>query len=473
MTGGGGEDGAGSARTCLIPYLTALVRLSALALSGIGLARAQEAPAVENVEKAGAHFVVRCHGGDDTLAGKALDAVEAVWPTATAILGGERAPGTPLVVHLYRTIAGYEAAEQEVTSGKFRRNLAMTSDRTHESHVALQPPCRDEALRAIGLPGQTAALLAWEATHLVRTHLLPNFADHPMWFVDGFAAYVSAQVLEKLHPCGGTANAPFSATRQGLVQRLLQDRKLPKIADILGDRIDELDIHPRYAVRAVFFEFLAGDPKGRLAKVVDLVRRTGGGAKYKAEVPAGAGKILGANADQDFEKFVRGLQPKWFEYFRSLTAGGTEWQQLAFADTNAVAWSTEPVKGGAIAASGMLRILPGDCQQLNFLFARDADGFVSVAFTADQGFTVFDYQEHRAGDAWHEIGKANAPSLRLGYASKFQVQAKGRSLEIHLDEQHWEFTLLRPLPAEVAWGLGAQAGSAGIWNEVKASQQKP
>ena len=434
-----------------------------LALGLVASPRAQDAATETVVEKTGEHFVLRFHGGDEALAQSALDAVEASWPLATAILGGEKDdPAQPLAVHLYRTIDGYVAADRRLTQGKFERNLAMTVFDPRESHVALQPPCRDEVLRAGGLPGLTLALLAWEATHLVRCERLRNFADHPAWFVDGLAAHVAAQVLEQIHASGGSDAAPFSATRAVRVQRLLQDKKLPDVEAILAGRIDDLDIHPRYAVRAVFFDFLC-ENRSRLAKVVDVVRRTGGGDKYQATVLTEVRKLLGTSVQRDFEKYLRGLRPQWDEVFRSLSTAGHEWTQIAFPETNAIAWRTEPVKG-SFSARGTLRILPGEKQQMNFLLARSDAGFYSIAFVADGAITVFDYQS--ADDQWIKIGTQDVPGLRLGYGSKFAVEAKDRGLVVHVDDQHWEFTLPRPLPKEIVWGVGVQSGGAGIWTDV-------
>jgi hypothetical protein len=420
------------------------------------------------LERIGKHYVLSCHGGDEKLAQSALDAVEAVWPIVAGIFGAkpDSTPKQPLAVHLYRAIADYEAADMRLTQGKFQRNLAMTHWGTWSSHVAVQPPCKDEALRAIGLPGQTVALLAWEACHLAHNELCPDLVDHPSWFTDGLAAYVAGQVLEQQYPCGGAEAAPFCATQMTQVQRLQLDKKLPSASNILADKIDDLDFNDRYAARAVFFRFLAGDAnKGKLVKLVDVLRRTGRGPAYAKEVLAAAIRNFGASLDKDFAKFVAGLRPRWSEVFRSLTTAGRQWHQLAFPDKNAIAWNSEPVKGGAFEAAGALRILPGEQQQLNFLFARTDDGFCSIAFTADRGFTVFDYQSRT--NEWKALGNANAPGLRLGYSSTFAIQGKGAHLVVHLDQLQWEFQLARPLPAEVVWGLGAQNGSGGFWSEIE------
>ncbi|HLQ37492.1 MAG TPA: hypothetical protein VK348_06810 [Planctomycetota bacterium] len=429
--------------------------------------RPQDSAAAPVVVKTGKHYVLSCHGGDEQLAQKALDAVEAAWPIVIGVLHRtDNAPPQPLPVHLYRTIEGYEAADQQLTQGKFQRNLAMTDWATRSAHVALQPPCSDEALRAIGLPGQTAVLLAWEACHLARHRLCPTFPDHPHWFEDGLASWVASQVLENLYPSGRGDAAPFFTTAMATVQRLEQDARLPSATHVLADHIDDLDFNDRYAAREVFFRFLCVDSnKDKLGKIVDAIVRTGGGSKYREQVLAAATKILGTTLDKDFAQFVDGLKPGWQEVFRSLTVAGQQWTQMAFPDKNAIAWNTELVKGGGLSVAGDLRILPGEGKQLNFLFARTDAGFYSIAFTADVGFTVFDYQAKT--NNWAEIGNANAPGLRLGYGSTFAIAGTGQKLVVHLDKLEWTFQLPRALPPDVQWGVGAQQGSAGLWSDIK------
>lgn len=424
--------------------------------------------------KAGRCYVVTVHGGDDVLAQQALDAAERAWPIVAAAFGvADAPPPAPLAVHLYRTIGDYQQADQQLTNGRFQRNLAMSHWESRSSHVAVQPPCSDETLRAVGLPALTLELLAWEAAHLARFQLCPNFRNHPMWFADGLGAATGRAVAEVLRPGGGLDQLPTMATDVTIAQRLLGQKKLPAASSILADAIDELDFGDRYAVRAVFFRFLQGDAyKGKLPKLAEVVRATGGGEGYARAVQAAAAKIAGGTVDKDFAAFVQKARPKWREVYRSLSTAGKAWPQIAFPNRNAVAWNLEPVKGGKLYARGTLRILPGGRQQLNFLFARsEAEDFYSLAFVADQGFTVFRYDG--ANDAWSEVGKANAPALRLGYGIGFAVESTGKDLVVRLDEQSWNFTLPVPLPKDVYWGLGAQAGpqdgptgSAGLWSDV-------
>lgn len=430
------------------------------------------------VRKTGTYAIVTCHGGNETLAAQALTVVDAVWPIATTAFGVPDAkPAQPLDVHLYRTIQGYTALDDRLTGGKFRRNLAMSHFETRSAHVALQPPCRDETLRALGLPAQTVAMLAWETAHVARFELCANFRQHPDWFVDGFAGWVAAEVLSAQRPSSREAT-PMWAKDMCQVQSLQKEGKLPPVESLLSDAVADLDLGDRYATRLVFYGFLASEPeRDRLAKVTQAIRSTGGSDGYAKDVLAAAATAFGKE-DGAFAEYVADLRPEWEEIYRSLFVAGAEWTQIAFPETNAIAWRKEPVKGGSFAAKGGLRILPGDRQQMNFLFARTEDGFYSLAFVADSGFTLFDYRS-KTGE-WNQIGAGNAPGLRLGVSTDFAVEGKDRKLKVMLDGKSWDYDLPRPLPDEIVWGVGAQAGpdgaatgSAGLWQHLEVQPRTP
>lgn len=443
----------------------------------LAVARAQDgAPIVEK----GTFFEVHCHGGDQVLAARALAVVEPVWAkVATAAGRPDARPKQRLPVHLYRTIAGYEAAELRLTKGKFARNLAMTHHASESAHVALQPPCSDESLRALGVPALTLELLAWEAAHLARRSVLGTHGEHPMWLVDGLAAHVgraSARQLSGAADQAPDAGWPTRDTDVVQVQQLAKKQKLPPASAILADRIDDLDMHDRYAARAVFFEMLCLPRHEKaLAKVLAAVRSTGGGKDYPERVLASARTAFGKGLDAEFTAYVAGCQAQWSETFRSLAPCADGLQQIAWPDVNAIAWQQQPIAGGAVRIAGKLRILPGDGRQMNVLFGRtDADDFFSVAFVADQGFTAFAYRSK--GNEWQRLGSGNAPSLRLGYTSEFTIVARGTTLHVELDGLSWDFALPETLQDQVFWGLGAQAGldgaktgTAGLWSKVTAT----
>lgn len=432
---------------------------------------ASQETAPKSVERTGAAYVVRFDGGDERLTESALAAVELVWPIVAEMFGVARSePSKPLEVHLYRQIAGYEAAELRLTQGKFARNLAMAHHASRSAHVALQPPCADETLRAVGLPPQTLNMLAWEATHLARFELCPNFAGHPDWLVDGLAAYVAQRVSAKLSG-REPHEQPFWANDMKRVQALAAADKLPSTEDLLAGRVADLDWRERYALRNQWFAFLAGGSRrAKLSECLAFARRTGGGAEYAQKVLAHATKSFGS-AGAQFEKHVAGLAPQWDEVYRSLAPHGQDWLQIAFPSSNAIAWNSEPVSAAKFAISSTLRILPGGRGQLNLLFAREPRGFYSIAFVADQGFTVFDYDAN--ANSWTTLADAHAPALRLGVATPVKVSVNGRKLTVRVDSQSWTVELPRALPDAVVWGLGAQAGpeggatgSAGLWQAL-------
>lgn len=457
------------------------LRCGAWALFACGFVcgvRAQE-EGTPTVDRTGTCYTVHWDGGTEAPAELALQAVERVFPLVAATFGvADTKPATPLDVHLYRTFAGYEAAEKRLTDGRFARNLAMCHFDSKSAHVALQPPCTDATLRAIGLPGLTVRMLAWEATHAARYELCTNFRDHPDWFADGLAAWASGQVVAALRP-GAVDGDPLDDTHLVLVQRLLTAKRLPPVQDVLADAIDDLDFTDRYAVRAVLFAFLQGDRhRQKLATVAGRIRSTGGGAGLRAEVLAAAKRAFGSGIDREFRAFVTKREPRWEEVFRSLAPGADgEWVQVAFPERNAVAWNLAPARGGRLQLSGELRILPGGRQQMNVLFGRtEADGFCSIAFVADFGFTVFRFDP---ASGWTRIGDANAPALRPGYTTAFAIEVDGTALQVRLGEQSWQFTLPERLPPQVSWGLGVQAGpeggdtgSAGVWTNVKVGGRK-
>jgi hypothetical protein len=472
----------GGARLCCMSHAGAwsvFVAVLLFAASTLS-AQAQEEAGASDVQKVGKYYVLHYHGGDEALAEQALAAVERAWPMVAGAFGvPDAVPAAPLAVHLYRTAAAYEAADKELTGGKFQRNLAMSHWGSKSSHVALQPPCTDEALRALGLPGITVELLAWEAAHLARYELCPNFPDHPDWFVDGLASSVGRAICEATYPTGNVDSLPTMATDFLSVQRLLQQKKLPPVSAILADSIEDLDFGARYAVRAVFWRFLQSDGyKSKLAKLAAAVRSTGGGSGFAKAVLGTAKTVLGSAVERDFTTFVQKAHPKWEELYRALSMHGKEWHQLAFPNRNAVAWNRDPVKGGRLYASGTLRILPGGRRQMNFLFGRtEAEDFYTLAFVADQGFTVFRFDG--ASGEWASLGVAKAPALRLGYTMPFSIECSGKDLLVKLDAQSWNFELPVALQKEVFWGVGVQAGvqdgpegSAGIWGDVTVGAKK-
>ena len=144
----------------------------------------------------------------------------------------------------------------------------------------------------------------------------------------------------------------------------------------------------------------------------------------------------------------------------------------AFANSNAITFSSQTVSGGAFHAKGEVQIFPGQAKQMNFLFARTAGGFYSLAITAGQGFTLFDHRFD--GNVWRVLERGKHDGVRPDVFVPFSLAGKGRQLELELAGESWQLTLPRPLPDEIGWGVGAQSGgpgarfgSSGVWRGVR------
>ncbi|HEB54206.1 MAG TPA: hypothetical protein ENI87_13215, partial [bacterium] len=255
------------------------------ALSSVAAVHAQ-------VEARGEHFTVVGKGIDERTAKQALAAVEPVWPLVCEAFGVRRArPKEPLRVYLYRALADYVAADRERTGGRFAPNQAMSHWDSKTAHVAMQPPCADAWLERHGLPLQTQAMLAWEASHLARFELCRNFRSHPGWFYDGLAASVAERTLRERLPELGVA--PFFEQKWRRVQRLLRNDELPAVSDLLGEGASDLDMRDRYAARIAFYRYAEEHAAKALRRVARAVRTTGGGSGYAAAVRKVAERQLG------------------------------------------------------------------------------------------------------------------------------------------------------------------------------------
>jgi hypothetical protein len=423
-----------------------------------------QAPAVS-----GKYFTVTCEGGDQRMAKQALNVVEPVWSLVCASFGIEKAkPKTKLSVVLYRDVDGYLKADKRLTGGKFGPNQAMSHWASKSAHVAMQPPSDDARLAECGLPLQTQVMLAWEACHIVRFELCPNFRGHPGWFHDGLAATTALQVLRQLHPKMG--EQPFFTQRWWRVRRLVAAGDMPKVPALLADLTQDLDMRDRYAARIAFYEFAAATHPDKMLEMAKAVRGTGAGSAYAGKVQKVADRLLGSLGDE-FAADVNKRTITWDERIRSLWLFGGEWRQRAFTSNTATAFAAKTVPGGAFHAKGTVFIHGGKAQQMNFLFAESTAGFYSLALTADSGWRLLDYRSK--GNEWRVVSRGDEPSMKAGKDVPFELQGRGRKLTIKLADRSWQVELPRDLPEEVRWGVGAQAGqdgshtgSFGIWRGV-------
>lgn len=413
----------------------------------------------------GAHFRVILHFAANGLEQEALRQVEAAWKLGAELYG---LPTTrlkePLEVHLYRDAADYEAAERKLTGGRFRRNLAFAHHATRSAHVALQPYVSRETLAAVGLPYLTRSLLLHEAAHLIRYHAMANYRSHPHWLADGAAMWLKHRVLTRTGAGSGEDAEPLSATDVVRVQRLLEGGGLPPVAGILADDIDGLPFYSRYATRWLFFRYLRENHARQLTSFLGEARRLRQGPAFTRQLTALLEGELGARRfaalDAGFRHYLRSLEPQWEEVLRSLSGAPERRVSAAFPQSNAVAWRVRPVGRVPYVLEGTVEILPNTERQLNVLLDRTPAGFLCVALRADFGVTLFDYESARS--RWHRRATRRHP-LAPNRPFRVRVEVKRGRVDVAIDGQRLLGADFPERGLDGPWGLGALAGSAGIW----------
>ncbi len=433
---------------------------------------ASPSPAQE-LSRKGPHVQVICDFENEQVADSALETAEAVWLAGTELYRLEDAALDELyTLHLYRTAAAYCAADSRLTGGRFQENLAFSHHATKSAHVALQPPCSDALLAEIGLPSLTRALIAHEVAHLVRFCAFRNFESHPRWLADGTAYCLEVESLIAKGWSPGWDEDPRLATENCLAKALVDSGKLPSVDELLQDAAADLSFSEVYAVHAVFFRFLKEKlPAKDLRAILDQARRLGDGEGYCDRLHASLTDMLGAKRLSDLDKglraYIQGTAPAWREEYRSLETAGDGWVQIAFPDTNAIAWRTQPAGKKPYVLRGAVKMLSAEASQMNVLLDKSDAGFLSVAIVAGYGATAFRY--HAEGDRWERLGDGKAPGVNVGEKVSFEVRVAKKSLIVKIGG---EDVLRVDLEAELSggpWGLGAQAGSAGIWYDVEQS----
>ncbi|MEC8652836.1 MAG: hypothetical protein VYA51_09700 [Planctomycetota bacterium] len=438
-----------------------------LLLAGLCLATgvaAQDEPRVT-----GRFFEVRGHGVTREVAAQALSTVEPVWPAVCDFFGVPATPpSVPLAVHLYRDADGYRAADRRLTGGRFGPNQAMSHWRTKSSHVAVQPPCDDKLLAARGLPMQTRAMLAWEACHIVRYELCPNFRLHPGWFFDGLAAAVARRVMT----AADAAPQPFFSQRWLRARRLAKEGDLPGVRQLLTDETQDLQMRDRYAARIAFFAFAEERAPEALRRLATKIRGTAASTTYAGTVAAAAVTELGG-LEQAFHRFAVEAAPAWDEQVRSLWRVGDGWRQQAFAAADAIALRTVQAPRAGFGARGEVRIEPHGPMEMRLLFAWGAGGGYALSMTAGKGVKLLSVAAN--GSARAELAAARCDGLRPGAWCRFALSVADGSVYAQVAGHKLEAALPEPMPEQVCWGLsacgggaGAAVGSVGVWRDLVA-----
>ncbi|MBK8098338.1 MAG: hypothetical protein IPK26_14605 [Planctomycetes bacterium] len=446
-----------------------LQRLSWLALATSPL------PAQDVIVARDTAFVVHLHRGDldakvgKRLAAEALSVLSPLVSIAPALLGkGATAKGRPpCELHLWRHVADYEAAEQKLTGGKFRRNLAFTTWEAPQSHVVLQPVVPGAIVAATGLPQLTRRLLLHEVGHQLVYRALPNYRFHPFWLGEGAATWLEDEALRAGKAVGTALAEPHDARELGRVQALIVAGKLPTLREMVaGKALDEIDWHDAYAATAVSFRWLY---ERRSRAIVDTLRKIGampGNARLPERIADELRQAFGAEEwqklDAAFVAWAQPQRPEWDEVFRMLDTHARPWVQIAFPDTNAIAWRSAAAPGCGVRT--VVELLGEAGAQANLLLDRQAAGFVSVALRAGGGVTVLRYR--KGEDPWPSFGHAEVEVV-AGRRYELRATVVDGQLRIDLDGKTVVATTVDGHAFTGPWGIGVQAGAAALWHEVE------
>lgn len=405
----------------------------------------------------GPHFEIHLPAGDQRMAERALEGVEAVWPHAVRILGGRSVSAPlPLAIHLYDSVSAYESVEHELTGGKFRRHWAFSHTGSRTSHVVIQPPLGPEAQAAIGLPVATLRLVIHEAFHLAW-YALATDADN-LWIEEGAADVVAQQVLEDLSLSPGVEGDPWTGTWIDRVQKLAV--RPPVEAIVLGDAtVTGLPAAARYGLYFLWYRFLAAHPnRSRLARVHSAAARGRPAAEVLDAVRRAFGPL--SALEREFGKDLADLQPRWNENRRHLHVGADAWTQLAFPDSPAEAFLREPVGTSHFDVSGTLEILSAPGDRLELYLADHEGGRVRISFQAGEGVDVFAFR----GDGSRgedNVASAHAP-FPCGEPIDFRVEVRGQAVRVMLGGVALDCAV-PDVDFRQHLGVSAQQGAAGRW----------
>lgn len=438
------------------------------------VAQSPVAKPVEQVSARGAHCEIVAHFAVQRAADDALAAAEAAIPFAESIFGALDAKlAEPLRIHVYATAADYLAVEDKLTHGAFARNLSFTSDVTKEAYVALQPEMSGAAFAVTGLSLQTRMIVAHETAHVVCHRLWPNAPSQPFWFAEGAALWVAEEACRARGWMPDPMQFPLTSTNALRCRARLAAQSLPDALIIMNGLPGGLTFDERYAVSGAIFRYLKSAPRQPLlARIVDAARRAGGGTDIQATISHALSKVIAAEDARTefqtgFETSVRETKPEWDETYRALWPVGDVWAQAAFATTNAIAWRTQDAASDHYEISGELSILHGSNHQMNLLLARTEHSFVQVSFTAAFGVDVFEFDSTRGPEkAWNKLATVELKSIYEEQYAAFKVVVEDQTVTVFIGEKPVCAPQIEGHPMQGAWGLGALAGSVGLWRKL-------
>lgn len=418
----------------------------------------------------GQHFAIACDFRCGSLAVRALEVAEAVWPLAVEVWGVDPAPRRqPLRINLLFTRAAYEAVEADVSGGRLRENLSLADPATREAFIAIQPDVTAGYLDARGLPLQTLREIAHEAMHVAR-YSLGDPLPVPAWLNEGAAVWAEQSVLESLTLVPAVADEdPFRSTYIWFARDLLARDALPSVSRIVSDSMPGVGRAATYALHALLFDLLRESRPAALDSLASDARtlsRRSFAERFARRTRERLGDF--ATLDAALRDRIASLAPRWVERGRSLETYGDEWVQIAFRDGfGADAQRVEPVGSRRYAITGSLQILPGTGHRMSVTLGAGSRPGAIVSFDAVEGVRI-------ASGANGALLSRSAAESMLGAGSPlpFRITVRADSVSVQIGRRVVASAVASAV-LDGPWGLRAAPGTAGAWRGIRVLPEGP
>jgi hypothetical protein len=345
--------------------------------------------------------------------------------------------------------------------------VSYASPKNATAYVTTHPQASEAALKTLVLPGPTARRVAHEA---VRIYCYGNFANHatlPVWLIEGAASTIAQAVLASQGMAMKSLHEdPFTSSQLGVVVGLSKAGRLPTVGSVLAGRVSGLSPSEQDAVHAILFHYLLTEKhKSRFRRVLKKANTMKPSPDLTKKLARYAGATLKVErVNDDFKKWLTDDAPVWNEIVPSLSRHDDGWASTAYPNLNAVAWRVGAVGKKLWSMSGRFTIFDGPSSQLNLLLGHGDTGFVSIALDAEFGATLFRFDSQTS--VWSEIAGREFSGIKKLKSHTFVLSISGPKLTLSIDDEEVLSTSVGGADLSGAWGLGAQAGSAGLWQNL-------
>ncbi|MEN8374592.1 MAG: hypothetical protein ABFS34_04020 [Gemmatimonadota bacterium] len=434
----------------------------------------------------GPHFRVACHFDCGAGAAEALGVAELAWARAAELLSlPDSAYRRPPVLRLYRREA-FRAVSARLGDGRLEEAGAISSPQRRAAFIELLPPVSPAALGRSGLPAETLRLITHEATHLTMSAAAEGPPRAPDWLSEGVAQAVERWVGRELDLYPGD-EGPRLAIQTWRAYSLLRNGLLPRASELLVEGRDEVRTPFDYAVRALFFAYLAEREPDLLGSLTAYAAARLGADdlpdSLAALVRAGSdrfGELDGGFADYVMDAAATGrrLELRGF-------AGGRRFPHAGLPRGAVRVLATRPAAAGRYAIVGSLSAARGSDRQaaVGVIVGNSGGRRVLVEFARDS--VAVRLEEARAGVVTASRSVASAAAPRTDGTLRFRIEVAEtevsglssitvRFSSVGVGSDAGGAWLDGPLVARVAgfdprghWGVYAAPGWAGVWTDLR------